>query len=128
MEQMLKGVILCSGEELGVDKNHQSGLMKKYFDMVASGAKIYEIRVNDDKRKCINKGDTYAFGLVPDRKMWIKKTVEDKFLFSNFVELCEVIPFKAAGFSSKEEMLKAYTELYEEEEVKKYGIVAFKLK
>ena len=36
---------------------HEMKLQDQYFDMVKSGAKIYEGRLNDEKRKLINVGD-----------------------------------------------------------------------
>ncbi len=128
MKQYLNGVILSQEEKLGVDENHRSGLLKKYFDMMVNGKKIYEVRLNDDKRNHIKKGDIYAFGLETDRVKWIKKTVVEKYVFSDFVELCEAIPFKEAGFKSKEEMLETYRGIYPEKKVQQYGVVAFKLK
>ena len=40
---------------------HEMKLQDVYFEKVKCGSKIYEIRLNDEKRKLINKGDFITF-------------------------------------------------------------------
>ena len=47
---------------------HEMKLKPQYFDMVISGTKIYEIRLNDEKRRLIEVGDKINFKKEPELK------------------------------------------------------------
>jgi len=108
-----------------VDASHVSGLQKVYYDMVVSGEKVFELRLNDEKRQNINAGEDYVFGLEPDRIHQVRKTIKQKHLFKNFSEACEKLDFKKVGFSSRDEMKIVYNTIYSKESQEKYGVVAF---
>ena len=40
---------------------HEMGIYKRYFDLIASGCKTTEVRVNDSSRKKIKKGSLIRF-------------------------------------------------------------------
>ena len=124
VDEILSGKFIIQEE---VDKNHISGLQKMYFDMVASGEKTIECRVNDEKRRQVNAGDYYVFGLEPERQKWIRKKVKNKFVFKDFSEACDKLEPEKVGFSKREEMKLVYNMLYSKEEQEKFGVVAFEL-
>lgn len=41
-------------------------LRPTYFDMIADGTKIYEIRLNDEKRQPVQVGDIITFQREPE--------------------------------------------------------------
>lgn len=110
-----------------VDKSHISGLQKMYFDMVKSGEKIYELRLNDEKRKNIKAGDDYVFGLEPDRISLIRKKIKERLDFKNFNEACEKLDYKKAGFLTREEMKIVYNTIYSKASQESMGVVCFVL-
>jgi len=125
VEEILRGKFLLHNP---ISKVTVSGLQKQFFDMVCAGRKIYEGRVNDEKRRQINVGDYYIFALEPQRDLTVKTQVVDKLYFKNFKELCEKLKPRDVGFTNKDEMFAEYSKYYSEEEQKKYGVVAFKIK
>ena len=124
VDEILKGNFLL---QLGVDAGHVSGLQKIYFDMVESGEKVFEIRLNDEKRKAIQVGDDYVFGLEPDRIKLVRKKIKNRFEFKNFNEACDKLDFKKVGFSSRDEMRIVYNTIYPKVEQEMFGVVAFEL-
>lgn len=44
---------------------HLMKLQEKYFDYIKYGTKQYEVRLNDEKRKKIKKGDLIEFSKEP---------------------------------------------------------------
>ena len=125
VEEILRGKFLLNNP---VSKVTVSGLQKHFFDMVCAGRKIYEGRVNDEKRRQINVGDYYIFALEPQRDLSVKTQVVEKLYFKNFEELCNKLQPRDVGFTNRDEMLAEYNKFYSLEEQKKYGVVAFKIK
>ena len=54
---------------------YKMGLQEKYFNDIKYGTKKIEIRLNDEKRKLLNIGDTLYFLLEPDRKNSLKTKI-----------------------------------------------------
>lgn len=104
--------------------NWKMNLQKKYFDSVLEGTKIYEGRINDEKRKVINVGDFITFKAGDDE---IVKKVDEKFLFSTFHEAFESIDLNLHDVFDIEEAIRIYYSFGFEEGEKKYGVVFFKL-
>ena len=123
-DEILSGKFMLQS---AVDKSHCSGLKQLYFDMVKSGEKIYELRVNDEKRQNINVGEDYVFGLEPERNQMIRKTIKNKLIFKSFAEAADKLDPKKVGFSTRDEMKIVYNTIYSKEEQEKYGVVAFEL-
>jgi len=61
---------------------HTSSLQDIYFDEIKNGNKIYEIRINDKKRRQINIGDIWIFKNNNNNE--IKTVIKDKNIFSSF--------------------------------------------
>lgn len=122
IDEILSGKFLLQTK---VESNHFLGLQKLYFDMVKSGEKSYELRLNDEISQSINIGDDYIFCLEPERKTQVRKNIKGKKTFKNFTEACDSLDFKRAGFSSRDEMKLVYNTIYSKEQQEKYGIVVF---
>lgn len=107
---------------------HQMNLKAIYFDKIKSGEKIYEIRLNDEKRQLINIGDTIVFKKELSEET-IVTIVKDLSYFQSFNEMFKTLPVEKAGFEgmSIENVIEIYHQFYSTEDEKKYGIVAIKV-
>lgn len=108
---------------------HEIKVKKVYYDKIKSGEKIYEIRLNDEKRQKIKVGDQLKIWCEPELVECLVTTVVDKLYYSNFEELLKNIPAAEIGFAkySSEEIIKTYHQFYTESDELQYGIVAIKL-
>ena len=100
------------------------------FDVVLSGTKCIEGRVNDEKRQKLKIGDKLIFLKRPDDKEKIEAIVEELKYYKDFKELIKDYSIEEVYLSgySKEyyvELLKCF---YSDSEVEKYGVVAIKFK
>ncbi len=111
-------------------KTHNMKLMTKYFDYIKFGSKRIELRLNDEKRKNIKKGDFIEFQKEPflEEKMLIM--VDDILHYDNFNELLKNINIKFLADSSitKKQLKTDLEKFYPIEKQKKYGVVAIKLR
>lgn len=111
-------------------KNHNMNLNPTYFDLIQSGEKVFEGRLNDEKRKNFNVGDKITFHKEPERVETMQAIILDKYFFSSFEEMANELDKSKLGFknNSKQEMIDIYHSFYAKEEEQKYGIVVFKVK
>ncbi len=108
---------------------HKLKLQAIYFDKIKSGEKIYEVRLNDEKRQQIKIGDTLLLLKEPELKTTLNFKVEDLIYFASFDALINALPLEKIGFSgvSKIAVKNTYRQFYTEEDEKHYGVVAIKL-
>lgn len=104
-------------------------LQGEYFDKIKSGEKIYEIRINDEKRQAVDVGDILVLLKEPQLTERLNVLVRDIVYFDSFAEMVATLPKEKVGFKGKsnEEMLKVYRGFYPLEQESKYGVVAFKI-
>lgn len=100
------------------------------FDIVSSGSKDVEIRLNDDKRRKLSVDDTLVFLKRPDDKEEIKATVTNLVYFNNFLEVVDNYDMKRIYLdnTSKEDYINLMKRFYNDEDVSKYGVVAIEFK
>lgn len=102
---------------------HYMNLHTQPFDMIASGAKTIELRLNDEKRQKIEVGDTIVFS-CSERKLWVKVTALHQ--FPSFEELYRALPLGQCGYLPEElataspKDMEAY---YSPEQQAKYGVL-----
>ena len=106
---------------------HYMKLNCEPFDKIKSGAKIYELRLYDEKRKNIQIGNLIEFTKRDsDEKCTVKVT--DLCRFGNFAELYANLPLEQCGYAVGEKAsptdMEAY---YTKEEQRLYGVVAIKI-
>ena len=108
---------------------HEMKLKVIYFDKIKSGEKIYEVRLNDEKRKLINVGDFILFKREPELREEIKAQVKDLIYFKSFNELVGSLPLSKVGFDKyiKSAVVDIYRQFYNEQDENKYGVVAIKI-
>lgn len=109
---------------------HEMKLKAVYFNLIKSGEKIYEIRLNDEKRKLIKVGDIVLFKKEPELSETLQTEVEDLIYFSSFAELLETLPLDKIGFAGEkvENVRNIYHSFYSSEDEKKYGVLSIKVK
>lgn len=111
-------------------KTHTLNLNPIYFDLIKSGEKIFEGRLNDEKRKTFNIGDKITFYKEPEKTETMEAIILDKYLFESFDETANELDKSKLGFenNTKEEMINTYRSFYSKEDENKYGVVVFKIK
>lgn len=109
---------------------HEMKLQSIYFDKIKIGQKIYEIRLNDEKRRIIDVGDVIIFKREPEQVESLDTVVEDLIYFDSFKEMIDTLPLTKVGFEkeTKKEVEDIYHSFYSVENEKKYGVVAIKVK
>lgn len=105
-----------------------SHLNPEPFDLIASGQKTIEIRVNDEKRRQIKVGDELHFINRSNDSELIKTEVVALHVYPTFEELFSSHPASDFGASSKEELIEAVYKYYTPEEEAQYGVVGIELK
>lgn len=103
---------------------HQMKLWNKSFSAIKNGTKIVELRLNDEKRQEINKGDMICFTNTFTNAT-LNCAVVDKVVYSNFEELYQQYTPLSMGYlegqeANPDDMLEYYTK----EQIKQYGVVA----
>lgn len=108
---------------------HEMKLRSVYYDLIKNGTKIYEGRLNDEKRQLIDVGDVIIFKREPELKDSFSTVVKDLIYFDSFEEMAKTLPLKKIGFEkeTQEEVVDIYHKFYSIEDEKKYGVVAIKV-
>ncbi|MCT8138326.1 ASCH domain-containing protein [Anaerobacillus sp. CMMVII] len=108
---------------------HKMGLSEEPFQSIKSGKKIVEVRLNDDKRRKIEVGDTIEFLKVPEEKGTLTAKVLQLRTYDTFLSMYKDIPFSdfdCEGWTM-EEMIKGTYEIYTPEQEEKWGTLAITL-
>ena len=110
-------------------KSHTLNLNPEYFEMIKTGEKTLEGRLNDEKRQDFNIGDYITFYKEPEREESFDAIILDKFVFDNFDEMADTLKKEDLGFKNKtkNEMIEVYRSFYSKDEEVKYGVVVFKV-
>ena len=66
---------------------HKLKLQEKYYDYIKENKKIYEIRLNDEKRQLIKIGDIIEFKKEPDLNDSFKAKVVGLLRYTSFEEM-----------------------------------------
>lgn len=117
------------GTDEKLKKFHTMNLNAEYFELIKQGEKIFEGRLNDEKRKAMNVGDVITFFKEPERVESFDAIITQKIEFKDFDQMSKVINKKDLGFDEKtrQEMLDVYHSFYSKEDEEKYGVVAIKV-
>lgn len=105
-------------------------LFEKPYRDLKKGKKTIELRLYDEKRKCICEGDIIVFYLYGRVDRFIKTRVIHIYKCRSFAELYKELPLEKCGYS-EEELKNAdptdMNEYYSVEEQVKYGVVGFEV-
>ena len=101
-------------------------LHPEVFNIVLDGNKDVEIRVNDEKRRKLNIGDTLIFLNRSNEQEQIKATITNLVYFNSFLDVTNYYDMKRIYLegTTKEEYINLMKQFYSDEEVSKYGVVA----
>ena len=104
---------------------HSMKLLPIPFAKILNGTKTIEFRLNDEKRRQIQIGDTITFHLMPDLKESITVEVLDLYTEPTFKDL-----FYKYMQDEKEiqETLDIVAKIYSKEDEEKYGALGIKIK
>lgn len=96
------------------------------FLQIKSGIKKYEIRLQDEKRAKIAKGDIILF----HNSQYGESEVEvlDILKFESLVELLNSLNINDIGFSSEKDLVEIISNIYSQDKISKYGILAIHIK
>ena len=109
--------------------DYSMNLNAEYFNLIKSGEKIFEGRLNDEKRKDMKSGNVIRFFKEPDRNEYFDALILQRLEFADFDHMLKIINKKDLGFDGKtnQEVLDVYHSFYSKEDENLYGVVAFKV-
>lgn len=104
-------------------------LDQKYYNYILNGTKEYELRLNDEKRRLLKKGDFIKFQNVSNESDYFIAQVDDLLYFNNFKEVLDSINMKYLSDKNDTalELMDALNHFYRKESQEKYGVVVIKL-
>jgi ASC-1-like (ASCH) protein len=111
----------------------ESKLQTPYYEYIKDGTKIYEMRVNDEKRQKMNIGDIWKFKHAVDETLPQYNTrIIDKKIYKSFEEAINETGYEKLlpNTKTKDEAIKIYNAFDNgnyELDAKKYGVVCFRL-
>ena len=80
---------------------HKMNLNPEPFEMIRSGQKTIELRLNDEKRKQIKAGDIIEFNQTETGEKLITKVIA-VYRFDSFAELYQELPLLKCGYTDSE--------------------------
>lgn len=104
-------------------------LKSVYFDLIKAGQKVFEGRLNDEKRQLISAGDSIVFKREPALEDSFNAVVKDLLFFDSFEKMASTLPLEKLGFANKtvNEVMEIYHQFYSVEDENKYGVVAIEV-
>lgn len=102
-------------------------LAKEPFDKIASGQKIIESRLFDEKRRLIDIGDEIEFFQNDDPTKTAKTKVKALYRYDSFESLFSDFQSEYFGGNSKEFLLEEISRFYPKEEQEKYGVIGIRI-
>ena len=100
------------------------------FEMIRTGQKTIELRLNDEKRQKIQIGDTIEFSQTETREKLTAKVI-GLHRYNSFAELYNELPLLKCGYTeadiskAKPEDMDIY---YTPEQQSKYGVLGIEIK
>ncbi len=104
---------------------HNMRLVDFAFKAIKNGEKDIEVRLNDEKRRLINIGDTIIFTNIDTGEI-IKVEVMNLYKFNTFKELFDYFDHKRLGLSDSD-TYDIMNDFYTEEEQKRYGALGIEV-
>jgi len=106
------------------------GLYGQYFDSITEGKKKVEVRLNDEKRRKIEVGDSIEFIKVPEQDETVQVQVTDLKIYDTSQAMYEDIPFQDFDCErwTIQEMIDGTYEIYTPKQEEKWGTLAIIIK
>ncbi len=109
-------------------KKHVMNLSPDSFEMIEIGTKTIEMRLYDEKRKKISKGDYINFISTINHKKQLEVKVKEVYRYNDFEELYK--EFNKVKLGYREEEIAHYTDMeqyYSKEDIAKYGVIGIEV-
>ena len=106
-------------------------LNKKPFELIKSGKKTIELRLNDEKRKAIKVNDTITFISRENPLERITAKVINLHYFDSFKELYKNLPLEKCGYLKEELVTASHLDMQEYYSITQqalYGVVGIEIK
>ena len=106
-------------------------LQPKPFQRIAREEKTIELRLNDEKRKMINVGDTIIFTNIDDNDSKISAVVVKLHRFDSFRQLYDMLPLDKCGYLSDEIDTASPLDMeayYSIDKQSQYGVLGIEIK
>ena len=100
------------------------------FKKIESGTKTVELRLNDNKRRLIDVGDSIIFINLSNDSERLAARVKALYRYMSFEELFSDIAPEKCGFQNGETVEKAAASMqkyYSKEQIHHYGVLGIKL-
>jgi ASC-1-like (ASCH) protein len=97
------------------------------FEKIASGNKIIESRLYDEKRRQINLGDQIEFSSNDNPARKVTTSVRALYLYPDFESLFSDFPPSHFGGNSRETLLEEIENFYSKDEQAKFGVIGIKI-
>lgn len=110
--------------------NYLMQLNKKPFELIKSGKKTIELRLNDEKRKVIKVNDTITFISRENQAERITAKVINLHYFDSFKDLYSVLPLEKCGYLKEELSTASYLDMQEYYSINEqvlYGVVGIEI-
>ncbi len=107
---------------------HQMKLATEPFNKIASGAKVIESRLFDEKRQQIAIGDIIEFTENDKPENTVKTIVKGLLRYQTFKELFADYEPSLFGEESRDFLLNQIKQFYSDEDEQKYGVVGIHVK
>lgn len=110
---------------------HSMNLNSLPFYKIKNGTKTIELRLYDEKRRMISKGDTIQFYNNEDHRQTVLTKVVDLYVFDSFDELYKNLPLLECGYTQDDVCIASAKDMekyYSPERQKQYGVVGIRIK
>ena len=101
----------------------------KFFDKMRERKKVYEVRLNDEKRSGIVVGDKIIFKRRPELIDGLVVRVVEIKRYESFEKVATSLSLNSLGFENEnvQSVVDFYHTIYSVEDEKKYGVVVLKV-
>lgn len=105
-------------------------IYEEVYNDIIKGIKNIEFRLLNDKSEKIKKGDRIKFSVLNDSNKYITVEVLDKYIYENIDDLWnhkEILNNNILSYS-KDEFIKAFNNIFDEDKASNSKIVGIKFK
>ena len=129
VKSQMINILVIEDEPLNISV-HSMTLKREFFDKVSKGSKTVELRLYDEKRKCIKTGDLIRFGVDDHSGEMITVKVLGAYVYPSFEVLVDDFDARSMGFAKRKpsyisEYMKVF---YEGNDACKNGVIAIRMK
>lgn len=107
---------------------HTMGLNPNALELIKSGMKTIEMRLNDDKRQKILIGDYIVFVSTEDESKTLKTKVIELYKYKSFYDLYKNFSKIELGYNKNDIANHLDMEIYyNKEDIEKYGVLGIQI-